>query len=54
MKKKRNFEQKWIRPNMVLEYLILALKARASRWGEGEREKRRREEEKKKKERKGS
>ena len=34
---------------MVLEYLILALKARDSQWGEGEREKIRREEEKRKK-----
>ena len=61
MKKKKNFEQKWIRPNMVLEYLIfLALKVRALRGRRRKREekkkekKKRREEEKKKKSRFGS
>ena len=50
MKKKKNFEQKWIRPNMVLEHFILALKVRALRWRNKERKKRiRREKEEKKK-----
>ena len=41
-KRKKNFKQKWIRPNMVLEYLILVLKVRALWWRKRERKKRRR------------